>query len=162
VGRVGRAGGRRPPGLLSELPAAAQHIDPHPGPRRNCWLEPLVEQSLLERGFPVRAAAGGVELLGTLPASDSRSTGDHLPRADVIGEWKAYQTAVPKNALMLSKAKTDDIFESLADRQPVRPSYRVVGVVGGRYQAHRPLLTGATGMSPKRLLVDGRRNIVLR
>src|SRR5207253_5834 len=50
--------------------------------------------------------------------------------ADVIGEWKAYSVAVPKNEVLLFKAKTDDIYEAMRGRRGARPVYRVFGMAG--------------------------------
>jgi hypothetical protein len=119
--------------LLSELHAAAQHVDPEPGPRRGFRFEKLVEESLLTRGFPVRAIAGGLEIFGTLPASGLRHQIDAeivCREADVIGEWKAYRAPVPKNEVLLFKAKTDDIFEAMRIHGGSRPIYRVFGMAG--------------------------------
>lgn len=133
MGGVTRTAGRRLPILLSELHGATQYVDPVVGPRRGWRFEKLVERTLLDRGFPVRAIAGGLEIFGTLPLSGLRHQIDaeiSCRDAQVIGEWKAYQAPVPKNEVLLFKAKTDDIYEGFGARKPARPILRVFGMAG--------------------------------
>lgn len=132
-GRVTRAGGRRLAVLLGELHAAAQYVDPEIGPRRGWNFERAIAKSLADRGFPVRAVAGGVEVFGTLPLSGLRHQIDAeiaCRDADVIGEWKAYCGPVPKNEVLLFKAKTDDFYEAMVGRRARRPLYRFFGIAG--------------------------------
>src|SRR6185295_6202400 len=96
--------------------------------------EQRVERDLVALGFPVRSIPGGVEILGTLPASGMRHQIDAEAwccDCDVIAEWKAYLLPVPKNDLLLFKAKTDEIYEQLVARKPRRrPFVRAFGVAG--------------------------------
>jgi hypothetical protein len=162
-GRVVRTGGRRLPVLLSALHAAAQYVDPEPGPKRGLRFERVVAEMLMGRGFPVRAVAGGVEIFGTLPLSGLRHQFDaevSCRDADVIGEWKAYSSPVPKNEVLLFKAKTDDIYEGMRTRRGARPVYRVFGMAGEAssevraYAARYGIVLVEKGLWPAPVLTD--------
>src|SRR3954454_23363926 len=95
-----RVGGLRLAVLCDRLFRVAQEVDPMSGPSRGRRFELRVERELEARGFPVRAVAGGIEILGTLPASGMSHQIDAeawCRECDVIGEWKSYQSPVPKN-----------------------------------------------------------------
>ena len=129
-----RAGGPRLAVLCDRLHRLTRNIPAVTGPVRGRRFELAAERELLTAGFPVRAVAGGVEILGTLPASGLRHQIDAeawCSDCDVIAEWKAYQSQVPKNDLLLFKAKTDDVYEALAGHAPRRrPIVRVFGIAG--------------------------------
>jgi hypothetical protein len=120
--------------MCDRLFRLAQLVDPTPGPARGRRFEVRVEQELMRLAIPARAVPGGVQILGTLPASGMRHQIDAeawCRDCDVIGEWKAYQSLVPKNDLLLFKAKTDDLYEELVSRRPhPRPVVRVFGMAG--------------------------------
>lgn len=138
--RVVRPGGRRLPVLLGELHGLAQLVDEEPGPRRGFRFERRVANGLAECGFPVRMIPGGVEIFGVLAASGLAHQIDAeilCTDAQVIGEWKAYRAPVPKNEVMLFKAKTDDIYDSLCAVAGRRPVVRVFGMAGDASPALR-------------------------
>jgi hypothetical protein len=140
MGRVVRPGGRRLPVLLGELHGLAQLVDEEPGPRRGLRFERRIADGLAACGFPVRVIPGGVEILGVLAASGLAHQIDaEIPCSDaqVIGEWKAYRAPVPKNEVMLFKAKTDDIYDTLCAVAPHRPVVRIFGMAGDASPALR-------------------------
>jgi hypothetical protein len=119
--------------LAGELHGLAQYEDGTPGPARGFRFERRIADGLARRGFPVRAVPGGVEIFGVLPASGLLHQMDAEIRcadADVIGEWKCYVGAIPKNEVLLFKAKTDDLFDALLPRPPKRPLFRFFGMAG--------------------------------
>jgi len=106
---VRSCGARRFPVLCRDLFLLAQGDDATVGPARGRRWEHRVADALADRGFPATAVPGGVEVHGVVPASglghqtDAAVTcGDAL----VIGEWKAYRSAVPKNEVLRCKAVT--------------------------------------------------------
>lgn len=103
------------------------------GPARGWRWEARIADALAYRGYPVDAVPGGVRVLGAVPASGLRHQTDAaLTCADahVIGEWKSYTDPVPKNELLRFKAATDDLYDTLAHRQPRQPVLRLFGVAG--------------------------------
>ena len=140
MGRVTRPGGRRLGVMLGELHGLAQLVDPEPGPRRGVRFERHVADGLAAAGFPVRMVPGGLEICGVLPASGLAHQIDAdiaCTDAHVIGEWKAYRAPVPKTEVMLFKAKTDDIYDTMSDPPPRRPVLRVFGMAGDASPALR-------------------------
>lgn len=124
---------RRFPALCAQLYLLAQDDDSTEGPERGWRWERRIADALAVRGFPVRSVAGGVEVHGVLPASGLRHQIDAeivCRDAEVIGEWKAYRGAVPKNELLRFKAITDDLYDAMAVRPPRRPILRLFGVAG--------------------------------
>jgi hypothetical protein len=130
---VGPSFDRRFPVLCAELYGLALEDDPGSGPARGWRWERRVAEGLGARGFSARAVAGGVEIHGVLPASGLRHQIDATIAcrdAEVIGEWKAYRGAVPKNEVLRFKAVTDDLYDAMATRPPRRPIFRLFGVAG--------------------------------
>jgi hypothetical protein len=129
-----RVAGPRLAVVCDRLFRLAQHVDPVSGPERGRRFELQIERELAALGVPVRAVPGGIEILGTLPASGMRHQIDAeawCRDCDVIGEWKSYRSPVPKNDLLLFKAKTDDIYEELVGRRAYhRPVVRLFGMAG--------------------------------
>jgi hypothetical protein len=131
---VGPAFDRRFPVLCAELyRLAIDEDDPGWGPERGWRWERRIAEGLAARGFSARAIAGGVEIYGVLPASGLRHQIDATITcrdAEVIGEWKAYRGAVPKNEVLRFKAVTDDVYDAMTTRPPRRPIFRLFGVAG--------------------------------
>lgn len=103
------------------------------GPDRGWRWEARLADTLTRRGYPVESFPGGVRVFGVLPASGLRHQTDAAltcSDAQVIGEWKSYAGAVPKNELLRFKATTDDLYDSLAVRLPSQPVLRLFGVAG--------------------------------
>lgn len=124
---------RRFPALCGELYRLALEEDPDAGPARGWRWERRIAEGLGVRGFSARAVPGGVEIHGVLPASGLRHQIDATIAcrdAEVIGEWKAYRGAVPKNEVLRFKAVTDDLYDAIATRPPRRPILRTFGVAG--------------------------------
>lgn len=123
---------RRFPVLCAELYRLALEDDQGSGPQRGLRWERRVAEGLGARGFSARTVAGGVEIHGVLPASGLRHQIDATigcSDAEVIGEWKAYRGAVPKNEILRFKAVTDDLYDAMT-RPPRRPIFRLFGVAG--------------------------------
>jgi hypothetical protein len=55
----------------------------------------------------------------------------------LIGEWKAYRSAVQKNEMLRFKAVTDDLYDGMGARIPRRPVLRLFGVAGNATDALR-------------------------
>jgi hypothetical protein len=131
------AGGRRFADLCRDLYALAQDASRVAagvrGPERGWSWEARVADALARRGFPAEPLPGGVRVFGAVPASGLRHQTDaavHCTDAHVIGEWKSYSGAVPKNELLRFKAATDDLYDTLSVRLPRRPVLRLFGVAG--------------------------------
>ncbi len=130
-------GGRRFADLCRDLYALAQGANCDAagvrGPERGWSWEARVADALSRRGFPVEPLPGGVRVFGAVPASGLRHQTDaavHCADAHVVGEWKSYSGAVPKNELLRFKAATDDLYDALSVRLPRRPVLRLFGVAG--------------------------------
>lgn len=103
------------------------------GPDRGWRWEARLADTLVRRGYPVESVPGGVRVFGVLPASGLHHQTDAAitcSDAQVIGEWKSYAGAVPKNELLRFKAVTDDLYDSLAVRLPSQSVLRLFGVAG--------------------------------
>jgi hypothetical protein len=130
-------GGRRFADLCRNLFAlaqgAAQNTAALRGPERGWSWEAQIADALARRGFPAEPLPGGVRVFGAVPATGLRRQTDAAPHCvdvHVVGEWKSYSGAVPKNELLRFKAATDDLYDSLAVRLPRRPVLRLFGVAG--------------------------------
>jgi hypothetical protein len=157
------AGGRRFPVLCRDLHLLAQELDPLPGPERGWRWERRIAEGLFLRGFPVRSVAGGLEVHGAIPASGLRHQIDAeigCRDALVIGEWKAYSGAVPKNEVLRFKAITDDIYETMSGRPPRMALMRLFGSAGDasyelrRYAARHGIALVERGRWPAPVLAD--------
>lgn len=125
--------GRRFADLCRDLFVLAQVVDSTLGPGRGWRWEVRIAEALARRGLPVEAVPGGISVHGVLPQSGLRHQTDAAIRcadAYVIGEWKAYVGAVPKNELLRFKAVTDDLYDAMVEQQPQRPVLRLFGVAG--------------------------------
>jgi hypothetical protein len=128
--------GRRLADLCRDLHILAQDVpgdDLTAGPARGWAWEARIARTLALRGYPVESVPGGIRVLGVMPASGLRHQTDaalHCEDAHVIGEWKSYTGAVPKNEILRFKAATDDLYDTLNSRGPSRPVLRIFGVGG--------------------------------
>jgi hypothetical protein len=125
--------GRTYAALCEQLFMLAQTIDPISGPERGFRWETRIAEALAHRGFPVEGVPGGVRVFGIVPASGLRhqtDAGITCVDAYVLGEWKSYVGAVPKNEVLRFKATTDDLYDNMAAHSPRRPVLRLFGVAG--------------------------------
>ena len=95
--------------------------------------ERLVEEHLSLRGVRTDVLPGGCSLLGFTSLSGLRHQldGTIASRENIIvGEWKAYRGAFPKNELIRFKGVSDDLYLGLRGEHPARPIMRVFGGPG--------------------------------
>jgi hypothetical protein len=120
-------------GLCRDLFLLAQENDDGVGPDRGPRWESGIALELALQGYPVASVPGGIRVFGVLPASGLRHQTDaaiDCADAHVIGEWKSYRGAVPKNEMLRFKAASDDIYDSLLEHRPRLPVLRLFGVRG--------------------------------
>ena len=103
--------------------------------RPDCGLrwERRIAAHISELGMPAATQPGGCSFLGRASLSGLRHQLDAVlgcQDAIVIGEWKAYRGAVPKNELLRFKAVSDDYYLALGGAIPGRPIVRVFGGAG--------------------------------
>jgi hypothetical protein len=127
-------GGRRFADLCRDVYVLAQYVDLTAGPRRGWRWEQRIADTLARRGFPATTGSSGVEVRGLLAASGLRHQMDATIECSdvyVVGEWKAYTKAVPKNELLRFKAATDDFYDAIVEYGvPKRPIVRLFGIAG--------------------------------
>lgn len=103
------------------------------GPSRGWRWEARIADALAHRGYPVDAVPGGARVLGADPASGLRHQTDAVLTCvdgHVVGEWKSFTGPVPKNEILRFKAATDDLYDTLAQRLPSQPIWRLFAVGG--------------------------------
>lgn len=125
--------GRRFSTLCQDLFTLAQMPDTSRGPERGWRWENRIADYLGRRGYPVEPLPGGIRVYGAVPASGLRhqtDAGIDCVDAHVIGEWKSYRGAVPKNEVLRFKATTDDLYESIVELRPRMDVLRLFGVAG--------------------------------
>ena len=125
--------GRTYASLCEQLFVLAQFVDPNTGPERGFRWEARIAERLAQLGFPVEGVPGGVRVFGIVPASGLRHQTDAAITcidAYVLGEWKSYFGAVPKNEVMRFKAATDDLYDNIAMQSSRRSVLRLFGVAG--------------------------------
>ena len=119
------------PGLCRDLFLMAQV--PLMGDARGHQWERSIQEHLANRGVRSDVLPGGYSLFGTSSLSGlSHQLDATLASRDaiVIGEWKAYRGAFPKNDLIRFKAVTDDYYFGLRGQHPTRPILRLFGGPG--------------------------------
>jgi hypothetical protein len=119
--------------LCRDLFLLAQEPDEGVGPDRGARWESSIATELALQGYPVESVPGGIRVFGVLPASGLRHQTDaavDCVDAHVIGEWKSYRGAVPKNEMLRFKAASDDIYDALLEHRPRQPVLRLFGVRG--------------------------------
>jgi hypothetical protein len=118
--------------LSRDLFLLAQLVDDRDGERGQRW-ERRVAAHVTALGMPIEAQPGGCSFLGRASLSGLRHQVDAVvgcQDAIVIGEWKAYRGAIPKNELLRFKATSDDYYLALAAHTPTRPIVRIFGGTG--------------------------------
>lgn len=119
--------------LCRDLFLLAQDDLPSQGATRGRAWEHRIAEHLTRRGVPVEAVPGGCRILGHASLSGlAHQIDGSFACADafVIGEWKAYRGAIPKNEVLRFKAATDDYYAAMARSLPQRPIMRVFGGIG--------------------------------
>lgn len=119
--------------LCRDLFVLAQQPVTRAGPARGAAWEVRVADHLALRGVPIEAVPGGCRIFGhaSMSGLSHQIDGSFACRdALVIGEWKAYRTAIPKNELLRFKAATDDYYAAMTRDLPKRPIMRVFGGIG--------------------------------
>lgn len=125
--------GRTFAALCQDLFTLTQVPHEQKGPRCGWRWEGRVADHLARKGYPAEAVPGGVRVYGVMPASGLHHQTDAVidcVDAHVIGELKAYRSAVPKNEVLRFKAATDDLYESLVELRPRLPVLRLFGIAG--------------------------------
>jgi hypothetical protein len=119
--------------LCRDLFLLAQEPDGGIGPDRGSRWESSIAVELALQSYPVESVPGGIRVFGFLPASGLRHQTDAVidcVDAHVIGEWKSYRGAVPKNEVLRFKAASDDIYDALLAQRLRQPVLRLFGVRG--------------------------------
>jgi hypothetical protein len=125
--------GRRFAELCHDLFVLAQVPEEVRGSEQGWRWENRIADYLGRKGYPVEPLPGGVRVYGVVPTSGLRHQTDAVvdcADAHVIGEWKAYSGAVPKNEVLRFKAATDDLYESIIELRPRIDVLRLFGVCG--------------------------------